>query len=83
MANDDYIKNTLIGKKAIMEYLNLSRDLYDKFRTEGVTINGKIYKMPILIVDRRHYATKNNMDKYWNVITLHDSSEIIDDNEED
>lgn len=68
-------KNVLIGKKAIIEYTGLSPDLYDKFRTK--------FKMPILIVDRRHYATRDNLDKYFNQITLCDSSKILDDGEDE
>jgi hypothetical protein len=83
MANDDYIKNTLVGKKDIMEYAGLSKELYDKFRIEGVIISGKIYKMPVLVLDRRHYATKTNIDKYFNAVTMCDSSQIQDDGEDD
>jgi hypothetical protein len=82
LANDDNTKNVLIGKKAIMEYAGLSRELYDKFRIDGVVIEKKQYKMPVLIIDRRHYATKTNIDKYFNAVTMYDSSKIQDDGEE-
>ena len=82
MANN-YTKNVLIGKKTIMEYLDLSKELYDKFRIEGITMGGKVYRMPILIVDRRHYATKHRLDEYWNMICLADSSKIKDDGDDD
>lgn len=83
MANNTYVKNVLIGKKTIMEYLDLSNDLYNKFRIDGVTIGSKVYKMPILIVDRRHYATKQRLDEYWNMVTMFDSSKIKDDGDDD
>jgi hypothetical protein len=82
MANDDNTRNVLIGKKVIMDYAGLSRELYDKFRVEGVIIDRKQYKMPVLIIDRRHYSTKTNIDKYFNAVTLCDSSKITDDEEE-
>ena len=82
MANDDYIKNNLIGKKSIMDYAGLARDSYDKFRMEGVIMNGKRYRMPVLVLDGRHYATKSNIDKYFNAVTLCDSSNIQDDGED-
>jgi len=71
MANDNGTQNVLIGKKAIMQYAGLSKELYDKFRTSKMP-------MPILILDRRHYATKENIDKYFNAITRVDSSKIQD-----
>lgn len=84
MASDAaFFKNLLTGKKTIMEYLDLSSDLYDKFRIDGVPINGKKVKMPILVIDRRHYATKYRLDEFWNMVTLADSSKIVDDGDED
>ncbi|MEN6623617.1 MAG: hypothetical protein ABFD50_18985 [Smithella sp.] len=80
MASDIGKQNLLNGKKSIMDYAGLSKELYDKFRIQGVAIGNKIYKMPILIIDRRHYATKENIDKYFNAITMCDSSNIHDDN---
>lgn len=68
--------NLLIGKKAIMEYAGISKDLYNKFRQY------KKSPMPVLIVDGRHYATKDNLDKYFNAITMCDSSNINDNNED-
>lgn len=83
MANEYNAKNVLIGKKAIMEYAGLSGELYDKFRVTGVFIEKKQYKMPVLIIDRRHYATKTNIDKYFNAVTMCDSSKIQDFGEDD
>jgi hypothetical protein len=69
MANDDYIKKILIGKKAIMEYAGLSNDLYKKFKEKG---------MPILIIDGRCYAHKDNIDDFFKTITRVNSSKIQD-----
>lgn len=69
------VKNVLIGKKAIMEYSGLSEELYDKFRKNKPPL-------PVAIIDRRHYSTKDNIDKYFNSICWCDSSNIPDDGED-
>ncbi len=75
MADND-AKNVLSSAQQIMDYLGISTELYTKFRVNGVTINNKTYKMPVLIDGKRHYATKQNLDTYWNTITMCDSSKF-------
>lgn len=76
------VKNVFSSAKQIMEYLGISKELYAKFRIEGVIINNKIFRMPILVVDNRHYATKQNLDAYWNMVTMCDSSKYKGEEDE-
>ena len=53
-----------------MEYANLSKYLFAKFVKMG---------MPVLYIDGRCYAHKDNIDEFFKAITRVNSSKIADD----
>lgn len=69
-ANSNGIKKVLTSRGEIMEYANLSRYLFAKFVKMG---------MPVLYIDGRCYAHKDNIDEFFKAITRVNSSKIADD----
>ena len=59
MATPDLTK-VLMSKQEIMEHLKISDKLYKKFIRMG---------MPVLFVDGRCYAHKDNLDEFFKAIT--------------
>jgi hypothetical protein len=64
------IKKVLTSRGEIMEYANLSRYLFAKFVKMG---------MPVLYIDGRCYAHKDNIDEFFKAITRVNSSKVPDD----
>ncbi len=69
-ANSNGIKKVLTSRGEIMEYANLSKYLFAKFVKMG---------MPVLYIDGRCYAHKDNIDEFFKAITRVNSSKIPDD----
>ena len=69
-ANSNGIKKVLTSRGEIMEYANLSKYLFAKFVKMG---------MPVLYIDGRCYAHKDNIDEFFKAITRVNSSKIADD----
>ena len=69
-ASNGNIKKVLTSRGEIMEYANLSKYLFAKFVKMG---------MPVLYIDGRCYAHKNNIDEFFRAITRVNSSKIPDD----
>ncbi len=69
-ANSNGIKKVLTSRGEIMEYANLSKYLFAKFVKMG---------MPVLYIDGRCYAHKDNIDEFFRAITRVNSSKIPDD----
>lgn len=70
MAASNGIKKVLTSRGEIMEYANLSKYLFAKFVKMG---------MPVLYIDGRCYAHKDNIDEFFRAITRVNSSKIPDD----
>ena len=70
MAASNGIKKVLTSRGEIMEYANLSKYLFAKFVKMG---------MPVLYIDGRCYAHKDNIDEFFRAITRVNSSKISDD----
>lgn len=64
------IKKVLTSRGEIMEYANLSKYLFGKFVKMG---------MPVLYIDGRCYAHKDNIDEFFKAITRVNSSKVPDD----
>jgi hypothetical protein len=58
----------LFGKQAILDYLQMSENTFFKFVRMG---------LPVRVIDRRYYAHKDNLDRYFENLT---SKETEDDN---
>ena len=71
MANDNCIKKVLTSKEEIMEYAGLSKHTYAKFLKMG---------MPVLYIDGRCYAHKDNINDFFKAITRVNSSKAEDAN---
>ena len=56
----------LMGKQAIMDYLQMSENTFFKFVGMG---------LPIRVIDKRYYAHKDNLDRYFQDLTLADNQE--------
>jgi hypothetical protein len=69
-ASNGNIKKVLTSRGEIMEYANLSKYLFAKFVKMG---------MPVLYIDGRCYAHKDNIDEFFKAITRVNSSKIPDD----
>jgi hypothetical protein len=69
-ASNGNIKKVLTSRGEIMEYANLSKYLFAKFVKMG---------MPVLYIDGRCYAHKDNIDEFFKAITRVNSSKIADD----
>jgi len=69
-ASNGNIKKVLTSRGEIMEYANLSKYLFAKFVKMG---------MPVLYIDGRCYAHKDNIDEFFRAITRVNSSKIPDD----
>lgn len=69
-ASNGNIKKVLTSRGEIMEYANLSKYLFAKFVKMG---------MPVLYIDGRCYAHKDNIDEFFRAITRVNSSKISDD----
>jgi len=69
-ASNGNIKKVLTSRGEIMEYANLSKYLFAKFVKMG---------MPVLYIDGRCYAHKDNIDEFFRAITRVKSSKIPDD----
>ena len=50
----------LISKQAIMDYLQMSENTFLKFVRRG---------LPVRIIDKRYYAHKDNLDRYFENLT--------------
>ena len=50
----------LIGKQAIMDYLQMSENTFLKFVRRG---------LPVRIIDNRYYAHTDNLDRYFENLT--------------
>jgi len=57
----------LIGRDAIMAYLQISRPLFERFIKNG---------MPVLQLELRWYAHTDNLDEYFRKITRVDSRRV-------
>ena len=57
----------LIGKQAIIDYLQLSESTFFKFVKLG---------LPIGVIDKRYYAHKDNLDRYFENLTSKETGEI-------
>ena len=62
----------LIGKKAILQFLNISEPLFFKFVERG---------MPAAVIDNRYYATKSNLMDFFNSLTYKERGQISRDAE--
>ncbi|WP_319406120.1 hypothetical protein [uncultured Desulfosarcina sp.] len=51
----------LIGKQAIIDYLQMSENTIMKFVRRG---------LPVRIIDNRYYAHTDNLDRYFQDLTL-------------
>ena len=71
MATDNGIKKVLTSKEEIMEYAGLSKHTYGKFLKLG---------MPVLYIDGRCYAHKDNIDDFFKAITRVNASRSEDAN---
>lgn len=54
------LTKVLTSKQEIMDYLKISKQLYAKFIRMG---------MPVLYIDGRCYAHKDNLDEFFKTIT--------------
>ena len=63
-------KKVLTSRQEIMDYAGISRTLYTKFIKMG---------MPVLYVDGRCYAHKDNIDEFFKLLTRTSSKNIPDD----
>ena len=50
----------LIGKQAIMDYLQVSENTFLKFVRRG---------LPVRVIDKRYYAHTDNLDRYFENLT--------------
>lgn len=69
MANAEMPK-ILMSKQEIMDYLKISAYIYKKFIRMG---------MPVLFVDGRCYAHKDNIDEFFKMITRVSSKNAPDE----
>lgn len=69
MANPDMTK-VLMSKQEIMDHLKISDKLYKKFIRLG---------MPVLYVDGRCYAHKDNLEDFFKAITRGNMKNIPDE----
>jgi len=53
----------LIGKKAILDYLQLSENTFFKFVQRG---------LPVRVIENRYYAHTDNLDLYFQKLTIGD-----------
>jgi hypothetical protein len=70
MANDSGMKKVLTSKQEIMEYAGISKYLYAKFIKLG---------MPVLYVDGRCLAHKDNIDDFFKLLTRVSAKNVPDD----
>ena len=59
----DCSNKILIGKKAILDYLQLSENTFFKFVKRG---------LPVRVIENRYYAHKENLDLYFQKLTIGD-----------
>ena len=69
MANTG-MDNVLTSKDEILEYTGLSKHLYVKFLKMG---------LPVLYIDGRCYAHKDNIDEFFKKVTRVNSSKAEDE----
>lgn len=62
----------MTSKDEILEYTGLSKHLYVKFLKMG---------LPVLYIDGRCYAHKDNLDEFFRKVTRVNSSKIADEEE--
>lgn len=70
MANNDYLKKVLTSRQEIMDYAGISRYLYAKFIKMG---------MPVLYIDGRCLAHKENIDDFFKSITRVSAKNVPDE----
>ena len=70
MANNEYIKKVLTSRQEIMDYAGISRYLYAKFIKMG---------MPVLYIDGRCLAHKDNIDDFFKSITRVSAKNVPDE----
>jgi hypothetical protein len=70
MADNGDVKKVLTSRQEIMDYASLSKYLFNKFVKMG---------MPVLYIDGRCYAHKDNIDEFFKAITRVNSAKIADD----
>ena len=63
-------KKVLTSRQEIMDYSGISRKLYTKFIKMG---------MPVLYIDGRCYAHKDNIDEFFRAITRASARNLPDD----
>lgn len=66
-------KKVLTSKEDVMDYAGLTKHTYPKFLKLG---------LPVLYMDGRCYAHKDNIDDFFKIITKVNSSKVADANEE-
>ncbi len=59
----DCSNKILIGKKAILDYLQLSENTFFKFVKRG---------LPVRVIENRYYAHTDNLDLYFQKLTIGD-----------
>lgn len=69
MAGNTGMTNVLTSKDEILEYTGLSKHLYVKFLKMG---------LPVLYIDGRCYAHKDNIDEFFKKVTRVNSSRVPD-----
>lgn len=74
MAETTGMVNVLTSKDEILQYTGLSKHLYSKFLKMG---------MPVLYIDGRCYAHKDNIDEFFKKVTRVNSSRVPDANVDD
>jgi len=70
LANNEYIKKVLTSRQEIMDYAGISRYLYAKFIKMG---------MPVLYIDGRCLAHKDNIDDFFKSITRVSAKNVPDE----
>lgn len=70
MANNEYLKKVLTSRQEIMDYAGISRYLYAKFIKLG---------MPVLYIDGRCLAHKDNIDNFFKSITRVSAKNVPDE----
>ena len=70
MAGNTAMENVLTSKDEILEYTGLSKHLYVKFLKMG---------LPVLYIDGRCYAHKDNIDEFFKKVTRVNSSKAEDE----
>ena len=65
-------KKILIGKDAIKKYLNISEPTFKKFVQMG---------LPARVIDNRWYAHSDNLDIYFQKITIGNNGDVPEDAE--